>query len=81
MCLRAAQKTEYVERVALTVSLGFSDLALVKARLGAFAGLVMDEEAYHDTGARLAFRVPAEKAEEIGRLIVDLTSGRAEIGA
>ncbi|WPE22060.1 YigZ family protein [Shinella zoogloeoides] len=81
MCLRAAEKTEYVERVALTVSLGFSDLALVKARLGAFAGLVMDEEAYHDTGARLAFRVPAEKAEEIGRLIVDLTSGRAEIGA
>ncbi|WP_337184592.1 YigZ family protein [Shinella sp.] len=80
MCLRAAEKTEYVERVALIVSLGFSDLALVKARLGAFAGLVMDEEAYHDTGARLSFRIPAEKAEEIGRLIVDLTSGRAEIG-
>mgnify|MGYP001171409883 CR=1 FL=1 len=32
-CLRAAAKTEYVERVALSVSLGFSDLALVKARL------------------------------------------------
>ena len=61
-------------------SLGFSDLALVKARLGSLAGLVMDEEAYHDTGARLSFRVPAEKAEETGRLIVDLTSGRAEIG-
>ena len=78
-CLRAAAKTEYVERVALSVSLGFSDLALVKARLGAFAGLVMDEEVYHDTGARLSFRVPLEKAEEIGRLVVDLTSGRAEI--
>ena len=81
MCLRAAAKTEYVERVSLTVSLGFSDLALVKARLGSFAGLVMDDEAYHDTGARLSFRVPAEKEEEIGRMIVDLTSGRAEIGA
>ena len=79
LCLRAAAKTEYVERVTLTVSLGFSDLALVKARLGSLAGLVMDEEAYHDTGARLSFRVPAEKAEETGRLIVDLTSGRAEI--
>lgn len=78
-CLRAAAKTEYVERTALSVSLGFSDLALVKARLAAFAGLVMDEETYHDTGARLSFRVPAERAEEIGRLIVDLTSGRAEI--
>ncbi|AOF88356.1 YigZ family protein [Sinorhizobium sp. RAC02] len=79
-CLRAAAKTEYVERAALSVSLGFSDLALVKARLGAFAGLVLDEETYHETGARLSFRVPAEKAEEIGRMIVDLTSGRAEIG-
>ncbi|MGD9480694.1 IMPACT family protein [Shinella sp. G-2] len=78
-CLRAAVKTEYVERTALSVSLGFSDLALVKARLAAFAGLVMDEETYHDTGARLSFRVPAERAEEIGRLIIDLTSGRAEI--
>lgn len=80
LCLRAAAKTEYVERVALSVSLGFSDLALVKARLAALPGLVMDDETYHGTGARLAFRVPAEKAEETGRLIVDLTSGRAEIG-
>ena len=79
-CLRTAAKTEYVERAALSVLIGFSDLALVKARLAAFAGLVMDEESFHDTGARLSFRVPAEKAEEIGRLIVDLTSGRAEIG-
>ena len=79
-CLRTAAKTEYVERAALSVLIGFSDLALVKARLAAFAGLVMDEETFHDTGARLSFRVPAEKAEEIGRLIVDLTSGRAEIG-
>ena len=78
-CLRAAEKTEYVERVALSVSLGFSDLALVKARLAAFAGFVLDDEAYHGAGARLSFRVPAEKAGEIGRLVVDLTSGRAEI--
>ena len=80
LCLRAAAKTEYVERVALTVSLGFSDLALVRARLGALPGLVMDEERFHERGARLSFRVPAEKAEEIGRMVVDLTSGRAEIG-
>ena len=79
-CLRAASKTEHVERAALSVSLGFSDLALVKARLSAFAGLVMDDETFHESGARLSFRIPAEKAEEIGRLIVDLTSGRAEIG-
>jgi putative IMPACT (imprinted ancient) family translation regulator len=69
-----------VARVALSVSLGFSDLALVKARLQSCAGLVMDEETFHEKGARLSFRVPAEKADEIGRMIVDLTSGRAEIG-
>lgn len=80
LCLRAAAKTEYVERAALSVSLGFSDLALVKARLAALPGLVIDEEVFHDSGARLFFRIPAERAEETSRLIVDLTSGRAEIG-
>lgn len=80
LCLRAAAKTEYVERAALSVSLGFSDLALVKARLAALPGLMIDDEVFHDSGARLFFRIPAERAEETLRLIVDLTSGRAEIG-
>ena len=80
LCLRAAAKTEYVERTSLSVSLDFSDLALVKARLAALPGLLIDEEIFHDSGARLFFRIPAERAEETSRLIVDLTSGRAEIG-
>ncbi|MCD1264851.1 hypothetical protein B5M44_05585 [Shinella sumterensis] len=81
LCLRAAAKTEYVERTTLAVSLGFSDLALVKARLAALPGLLMDDEAFHESGARLVFRVPAEQAEETSRLVIDLTSGRAEFGA
>ncbi|MDP9592229.1 IMPACT family protein [Shinella sumterensis] len=81
LCLRAAAKTEYVERATLAVSLGFSDLALVKARLAALPGLLMDDEAFHESGARLVFRVPAEQAEETSRLVIDLTSGRAEFGA
>lgn len=80
LCLRAAAKTEYVERAALSVSLGFSDLALVKARLAALPGLMIDDAVFHDSGARLFFRIPSERAEETLRLIVDLTSGRAEIG-
>ncbi|MCJ8054556.1 IMPACT family protein [Shinella curvata] len=80
LCLRAAAKTEYVERAALSVSLGFSDLSLVKARLAALPGLMIDDEVFHDSGARLFFRIPSERAEETLRLIVDLTSGRAEIG-
>ncbi|MCR6500491.1 IMPACT family protein [Shinella sp. CPCC 101442] len=79
LCLRAAAKTEYVERAALSVSLGFSDLALVKARLAALPGLVVDDEVFHESGARLFFRIPTDRAEEARRLIVDLTSGRAEI--
>lgn len=79
LCLRAAAKTEYVERAALSVSLGFSDLALVKARLTALPGLVLDDEDFHESGARLFFRIPAGQVEETGRLVVDLTSGRAEI--
>jgi uncharacterized YigZ family protein len=81
LCLRAAAKTEYVERAALAVSLGFSDLALVKARLAALPGLLMDDEVFHESGARLLFRVPAEQAEETSRLVIDLTSGRAEFNA
>ena len=81
LCLRAAAKTEYVERATLTVSLGFSDLALVKARLAALPGLLMDDEVFHESGARLVFRVPAEQAGETSRLVIDLTSGRAEFGA
>ena len=80
LCLRAAAKTEYVERAALSVSLGFSDLALVKARLAALPGLMIDDEVFHESGARLFFRILSERAEETLRLIVDLTSGRAEIG-
>jgi uncharacterized YigZ family protein len=78
LCLRGAAKTEFVERVPITVSLGFSDLALVKARLGAIAGLVIDDETFHGTGARLTIRVPTVAATETTRLIADLTSGRAE---
>ncbi|WP_313664459.1 YigZ family protein [Shinella sp.] len=81
LCLRAAAKTEYVERAALAVSLGFSDLALVKARLAALPGLLMDDEVFHESGATLLFRVPAEQAEETSRLVIDLTSGRAEFDA
>jgi uncharacterized YigZ family protein len=81
LCLRAAAKTEYVERTAFAVSLGFSDLALVKARLAALPGLLMDDEVFHESGARLLFRVPAEQAEETSRLVIDLTSGRAEFNA
>lgn len=81
LCLRAAAKTEYVERADLAVSLGFSDLALVMARLAALPGLVIDDEVFHERGAKLFFRVPAEQAEETSRLVIDLTSGRAEFDA
>lgn len=78
-CLRQAAKSPFVAREALSVSVGFSDLALVKARLAA-GGVLIDGEAFHGTGATLALRVAAGAAEETARMLADLTGGRAEIG-
>ena len=78
-CLRAAEKVPLVERTALEVAIGFSDLALVKARLAALDGVLLDGEAFHETGATLSLRVPADAAEAVGRTVVDLTGGRAGV--
>jgi uncharacterized YigZ family protein len=78
-CLRQAAKSPFVARETLSVSVGFSDLALVKARLAA-AGVRIDGEAFHGTGATLVLAVTAGAVGEIVRLLADLTGGRAEIG-
>ena len=79
-CLRQAAKSPFVAREALAVSVGFSDLALVRARL-AGAGVLVEDEAFHDTGATLTLAVTAAAMEEVVRLLADLTGGRAEIAA
>lgn len=79
LCLHEADKIARAETVAGTLACGFSDLALVQARLAAVAGVELSVEAFTDSGAILALSVPAADAAAVERLAVDLTSGRSAI--
>ncbi len=77
LCLREADKIELIEMTAATITCDFSDLALVQARLAAQPDTRIVEQTFTDTGAILSISVPASTAEDVARLILDLTSGRA----
>lgn len=77
LCLREAEKIALVETVSGTIACTFSDLALVQARLGAFPGVQVRDQAFTSTGAVLSLSAPAMEADSIARLVTDLTSGRA----
>ncbi|TDK35373.1 YigZ family protein [Rhizobium deserti] len=78
-CLKTAPLLEVKPAVQAGVSLEFSDLARVKARLQAVADLEIAEERFTETGADLVLRLPAATLEIVSRLICDLTSGRSEL--
>jgi uncharacterized YigZ family protein len=77
LCLRAAEKIAYVAEVEATVVAGFSDLALVKARLLARPGLRIASEIFGAEGAELVIVMPETDAGEIARMVADITSGRS----
>lgn len=78
-CLRLGEKTEIIATSRRTIVCGFGDLALVKARLTAMTHVTIAEESYDGEGATLTVDIPESKTDEIGRLVIDLTSGRARI--
>lgn len=78
-CLRQAEKTAVVPSVSVRISCLFSDLALVKARLTAAPDVRLESETFTETGADLALKLPVAEAENLIRLVGDITSGRAEI--
>lgn len=78
-CLREAAKVALVETVAGTAECGFSDLALVQARLGALPGVEVAVEAFTASGATLSIVSPAAQVEPVQRLLSDLTSGRSRL--
>lgn len=80
-CLRQAEKTAVVPSVPVVVDCPFSDLALVKARLAAAPDVRLENEVFTETGAELFLRLPAERAEDLIRMVGDMTSGRARISA
>ena len=79
LCLREAEKEALIETVSGTVTCGFSDLALVQARLGALVGVQAAIQAFAQGGAILSVLVPKSKARGVERLLTDLTSGRSVI--
>lgn len=78
-CLREAEKLPLIETVSVAITCGFGDLALVNARLGALPGVTISDQTFTDAGAVLSVAVPKTEAEDVARLVTDLTSGRAVI--
>lgn len=78
-CLREAEKIPLVDTAEATISCGFSDLALVRARLEAFPGVQLGSQAFTDRGAELSVLVPKLEADSMARMVGDLTSGRAVV--
>lgn len=78
-CLRAADLVEIFPMVGATLSVGFSDLALVKARLSSIAELQIRSEAFGAEGAELAVSLPESEAQRIAAVVSDSTSGRVRL--
>jgi uncharacterized YigZ family protein len=79
VCLRAAEKTAVIPYVTTTIDCGFSDLAIVKARLMTFPDLRIDEETFTATGAQMRLSLPVPDAERIAQMVTDVTSGRVAV--
>lgn len=79
LCLRSAEKQELVDTVPAIVTCGFGDLALLRARLGAVSGVVVQSPAFPATGPEFMLDVPRAEANAVAQLVTDLTSGRAAI--
>ena len=78
-CLRGAEKVEMKPSVEGRLHLDFSDLALVKAKLGAIGDLQILEENFGPTGADLVVRIGEADLDMVRRLVGDLTSGRSNV--
>lgn len=78
-CLRVAEKVEFKPSVEGRLHLQFSDLALVKAKLGGVQDLQIVEEIFGATGADLVVRVTELALEGVMRMVNDLTSGRSRV--
>lgn len=76
-CLRAAAKMEIIARIEGEIIADFSDLAVLKARLGALPDLIVVNEEFTTTGAVLTVALPQAAAAQANRLVTDITSGRA----
>lgn len=78
-CLRGAELVEMKPSVDGRFHLGFSDLALVKAKLAAFGDVQILEERFGAAGADMVVRIVEVDVDAVSRLVGDLTSGRSAV--
>ncbi|KQO83668.1 YigZ family protein [Rhizobium sp. Leaf262] len=78
-CLRHGEKTRVIPTLSSEIECGFSDLALVKSRLAAVPDLTIEREVFTEAGARLGLSIPVANAEDVARMVLDLTSGRVTV--
>lgn len=77
ICLRAAEKMPLIETVPAMVICAFADLSLVQARLGALPDVQLHAPAFNAAGADIPISIPKAAADDVARMITDLTRGRA----
>lgn len=75
-CLRAASIIELIPTLDAKITVQFSDLALVKAKLASFSSVRIIQETFVDSGAELVLTVPQASAADIAVILADATSGR-----
>ncbi|MBB4954835.1 putative YigZ family protein [Agrobacterium vitis] len=78
-CLREAEKVEVIHRTTRVFRVGFSDLALVKARLSNIANALVNAESFTETGADLTCAIPENDAETVAQMLIDITAGRVQL--
>jgi putative IMPACT (imprinted ancient) family translation regulator len=78
-CLRTGKLVEIVAVRNASITVTFSYLALVKARLASSAGVQIRQESFTETGAMLTVDLPEASAPQIARMIMGITSGRASV--
>ncbi|SEI38359.1 IMPACT family protein [Frateuria terrea] len=75
-CLRLAGHVPLVAMARLRVHCPFGDLALLKARCGAWQARI-EHESFDQSGALLELELPAATLDETRSRIIDLTRGQA----
>lgn len=79
LCLREAEKVPIILRSTLVFRVGFSDLALVKARLASIPDAMINTEHFTESGADLTCAIPQNHAETIAHMLIDITAGRTQL--
>ncbi|MCK9816675.1 thymidylate synthase [Pseudomonas chlororaphis] len=74
-CLQGAERIELISRVPLSCACSFSELALVKLRVGELGGLVVAEN-FTANGVELQLALGAAQIDTLQSQLADLSRGR-----